>query len=359
MTTPKNDDKSTLVDPRIAAAWRAASNDEPPASVDAAILAAARREVAAGPEPIDSREARANRRRWWPVAAAATIAAVVVGVLQLTPTGKLGAPETDTAVTSDVPRAVERRAPEDTSSSALSAKVEQRARGHDAAVRTEPESKEAQRTPASSVTLPAAQYPLAPAPSTQRPSAPAAPSAASPASTPAEPKQQMAAATAPASSPDPFPGTQKPAADAADAAAAASGQIASSPPSPPPPARSEAAANVARERDSLARADAPPATLAAPAQSRTAERVSAAPAPQSAPLAKLAAGSSADGGADEARAKTRTPLPVPEWIALIRRLRAEGKEAEAAKEIAAFRAAHADHEKLLPPDLRDWRPPEK
>ena len=44
---------------------------------------------------------------------------------------------------------------------------------------------------------------------------------------------------------------------------------------------------------------------------------------------------------------------------MIRRLRAEGKEAEAAKEIAAFRAAHADHEKLLPTDLRDWRPPGK
>jgi hypothetical protein len=359
MTTPKNDDKSTLVDPRIAAAWRASSNDEPPASLDAAILAAARREVAAGPEPIDTREARADRRRWWPLAAAATIAAVVVGVLQLTPTDKLGAPAMDTAVTSDVPRAVERRAPEDTSSSALSAKVEQHARGRDAAVRTEPASKEAQRTPASSVTLPAAQYPVAPAPSAQRPSAPAAPSAASPASTlaaPTEPKQQRVAASAPASSPDPFPAAQKP---AADAAAAASGQLASSPPSPPPPSRSEVAANAARERDSLARSDAPPAGVAATAQSRMAERASAAPAPPSAPLAKMAAGSTAYGDADEARAKARTPLPVPEWIALIRRLRAEGKQTEAGKELAAFRATHADHEKLLPPDLRDWRPPEK
>ena len=63
--------------------------------------------------------------------------------------------------------------------------------------------------------------------------------------------------------------------------------------------------------------------------------------------------------ADDARVKDRAPLPVPDWIALIRRLRDEGKPAEAAKELAAFRAAHADHEKLLPPDLRDWRPPEK
>ena len=75
-----------------------------------------------------------------------------------------------------------------------------------------------------------------------------------------------------------------------------------------------------------------------------------------APLAKMAAGRAADARADEARVKEQAPLPVPEWIALIRRLREEGKSGDAAKELAAFRVAHADHEKLLPPDLRDWRP---
>jgi hypothetical protein len=73
----------------------------------------------------------------------------------------------------------------------------------------------------------------------------------------------------------------------------------------------------------------------------------------------MAAGRAADAGADEARAKDRGPLPVAEWIALIRRLRDEGKSADVAKELAAFRAVHADHEKLLPLDLRNWRPPEK
>ena len=60
---------------------------------------------------------------------------------------------------------------------------------------------------------------------------------------------------------------------------------------------------------------------------------------------------------DATRANDRAPLPVAEWIALIRRLRAEGKVAEAVKELAAFRTAHADHEKLLPRDLAEWRPP--
>ena len=66
----------------------------------------------------------------------------------------------------------------------------------------------------------------------------------------------------------------------------------------------------------------------------------------------------ADAGAADTRAKDRAQLPIPEWIAHIRRLRNEGKTADAAKELAAFRTAHSDHEKLLPPDLRDWRPPE-
>ena len=97
------------------------------------------------------------------------------------------------------------------------------------------------------------------------------------------------------------------------------------------------------ERVSPAAAPAPPAP----------------PAPAAAPLAKMAAGRAADTGTSDARIKDRAPLPIADWIALIRRLRDEGKSADAAKELAAFRAAHTDHEKLLPPDLRDWRPPEK
>jgi hypothetical protein len=64
----------------------------------------------------------------------------------------------------------------------------------------------------------------------------------------------------------------------------------------------------------------------------------------------------AAGGATRADVRGPSPLPVPDWITLIRRLRDEGKTGEAAKELAAFRAAHPDHEKLLPPDLRDWKP---
>ena len=52
------------------------------------------------------------------------------------------------------------------------------------------------------------------------------------------------------------------------------------------------------------------------------------------------------------RIKDRAPLPIPDWIALIRRLRDEGNTTDAVRELTAFRTAHGDHEKLLPPDLR-------
>jgi hypothetical protein len=48
-----------------------------------------------------------------------------------------------------------------------------------------------------------------------------------------------------------------------------------------------------------------------------------------------------------ARTAERAPLPVAEWIALIRKLRAEGRTAELAREVAAFRAAYPDQQHLL------------
>ncbi len=206
----------TTSDPRFDAAWRAWSSEEPPASLDAAITAAARREVGARPQKTGTREAMADRRRWWPLAAAATVAAIAIGILQLTMPDQVGAPTSDTTIVSDVPAPASRPAP---------------------------------------------QMPTTPSRSE-------------------EPKPE--------------------------------------------------AGNALRAGQAPTRADSP--------RRQT-------PAPES--------------RAGEARVKDRAPLPVPEWIALIRRLRDEGKSADAAKELAAFRVAHTDHEKLLPLDLRDWRPPEK
>jgi hypothetical protein len=268
--TPKPDDRSTLVDPRIADAWRKASNEEPSASVDDAILAAARREVSARPETVatwEAREVRASRRRWWPLAAAATIAAIAVGVLQLTPTDKVLSPAMEPATVSDMPSPA-----------------------------AKPDAGTAAEAPE-------------PAPP---PSASPAPAAAKPA--PSQSAREKS--THRDDVRDPFPGATR------AEIAAAGAQVAASPPV-------------------------------------TAQRAPAAAQAPAAPLAKMAAPPAADGGAAEARAKDRKPLPVADWIALIRRLRAEGRADEASRELAAFRVANPDHEKLLPPDLRDWRPPEK
>ena len=127
---------------------------------------------------------------------------------------------------------------------------------------------------------------------------------------------------------------------------------------PPPPATSRPeVAGAVRESER----PAPPAAAAPPVAAQMAPPMSAARAPAGAPapLSKMTAGLADQRPVDEARAKDRKPLPVADWIALIRRLRAEGNQREAAKELAAFRATHPDHEKLLPPDLRDWRPAEK
>ena len=284
MMTPGSRDPTALSDPRVDAAWRALSGEEPPKSLDAAILAAARREVGAKPQRTATQETIADHRRWWPLAAAATVAAIAVGVLQLTMPEQLGAPALDKTLVSDMPTPA--AAPE---------------------AATTPPRAEAAKPDASDTdaragnATPHADSPRRPVPALE----------------PREsPKREPAPGNTPAMA-EPFPAAPP---QPAVAAPAAAGQIAAPAPSPQP-------------------------ATAASAQESAAARLT--------PLAKMAAGRAADSSADEARAKDRAPLPVADWIALIRRLRDEGKSAEAAKELAAFRAAHVDHDKLLPPDLRD------
>jgi len=66
-------------DPDVEAAWRAASREQPPPALDAAITAAARRAVGAGPKHLDA------PRTWWPIAAAAVVAVVAIGIVEMTP----------------------------------------------------------------------------------------------------------------------------------------------------------------------------------------------------------------------------------------------------------------------------------
>ena len=85
-------------DPRLDAAWRAASGEQPPAALDATIRAAARRAIDASP---------VRRRGQWsyPLAAAATVAVLAVAIARLTPPEQVA----PTTVTSTAP--VQREAP--------------------------------------------------------------------------------------------------------------------------------------------------------------------------------------------------------------------------------------------------------
>jgi hypothetical protein len=359
-------DPNDLRDPRLDAAWRAASNEEPPAALDDAIRASARREVNAGPQParteVTSVPLALRPERWWmPLAAAATIGAIAIGILQLANTDKLVEPVHDKAVVSDMPStpsmpsstiqtaptpapqppaaaddtrnraaapppvsspvAEEKAAPTLRKDTASKFATEERAMKPEALAPATP-SGGGRQAGAIDAAKPAAPFaePF-PADSVKREAkeSTAAPPPASPASMPAE--QPVAGVTA---------NKQKSV--------------------PVPSARDEASLEQQRANASVAQAPAP----AAQAPMR---RMQEAEAGRSGTL-KNDAATSAAGASLDARAKVQPKLAVADWITLIRKLRDEGKSDDVAKELAAFRAAYPDHERLLPPDLRDWNPAE-
>jgi hypothetical protein len=154
-------------------------------------------------------------------------------------------------------------------------------------------------------------------------------------------------------------------------------------------ARADAGADIAVAPDVVRKASVPPSATrnasapvpaaakpiadeAAPAQI---DAVAPAPAPRPFPAGaaerrEMAAGETSSSAApatgklaadagSAARAQQRAPLPIAEWLTLIRKLRAEGRSDEAARELAAFRLAYPEEARRLPDDLRDWRPAEQ
>jgi hypothetical protein len=78
------------------------------------------------------------------------------------------------------------------------------------------------------------------------------------------------------------------------------------------------------------------------------------PAKDAAALEKRAAGTADKVTAE--RRKDTAPLAPDEWIKRIRRLIAEGKNEDAAKELLAFRREYKERsDALLPSDLRSFR----
>jgi hypothetical protein len=311
-------------DRELDAAWRVASREEPSAALDAAIRAAARRAVDAGP-------ARARRARWWPLAAAAAVAVIAVGIVQVTPPEQV----TPTIVADSAPLAG--------------------ATKKDLDKPTAP-APPATVAPARSVAEPAAEA-VSPerAGNALRKQLAQAPAATQPVARGALEEKRAAESSGTASANVSAQFAAAPERDRAlksklEMAPAPAEKAAAVPRSDPFPATPEA-----RSTTNAPAPAAPPAAVAAAkpmvASSAGALAARADEAQSSAPTAldKVAA--------DRERAKDAAPRPADEWIKLIRRLKSEGRNEEAAKELVAFRAAYKDRsDALLPADLREAKP---
>lgn len=288
-------------DPRLDAAYREGATDGPPPEMDERIRAAARRAVAARPQSLEA-QARADARRSWaarwrvPMSVAATV------LVAVTLSYMVHEEETRKASVDGVP---------------------------------------------------------ASAPPTPAPAAPAEKAQEAPASPPAPPQPQLpaqrpapaadAANTAARPEPVPFPAPAAPARGAPEPAPAAS----RADESPAAGALSQDAVRQAAPAEAAAariQAAPAPALRAAPA---AAPPPAPAPAAQPAPLARERAFADRPAGRMEREAasgiaaqKARAPEA---WLEDIRRLKAQGRAEDAAKELAEFRKRYPDFE--LPADL--------
>jgi len=354
------------LDDDVRRAWKAASRDGPPAALDDAIRAAARREVGARPR-------RRSTPNWVPMALAATLGVVAVAIVQLTPPERVTAPQS-------VSDAAETQLAE--------GRVQQTPMPAASEART-PAASQASRPAASQAPTPAASQ--APTPAASQAPTPAASQAPTPAASQA-PMPEASQAPTPAASQAPIPEASQagtPAASHAPMPAASRG-----PEAAPSQARPNAATQADRRQvqaresadprafapgplphpfaDASGRGEVGPASITIPPPPQAA-RPAPAPTPtppstadvrkQTSGLAGAAESANVDRPAAVAQAPavhskafaeaSRPERAVSEWVALIRRLRTEGRMDEAAKELADFRAAHgANADALLPPDLK-------
>lgn len=292
-------------DPKLDAAYRATRDEEPPAHLDDAIRAAARRAVDAGPRRPQSWQAR------WrvPLALAATV------VLSVTVTLMVREHQEQELVRSPMPPSAEpeaaraKEAPrDDVQRQQAPQRDEQKAASRASQPQTETREAPARGAqPSAPLSAPANAPPGSPpaappsAPLATSPSAPLATPPSAPLGTPSgEPSTAPAVTPAPRSAPAPAPQAER---------------------------KSEGLDRMERERPA-ARITREANDYAAPS--------TVSPAAPSSPAAVAAPARSAES-----------------WLAEIRNLLAENRKAEAAAQLSEFRQRYPDHP--LPDDLRDVR----
>jgi hypothetical protein len=291
-------------DPRLDSAYRASPREEPPLELDERIRAAARRAVSAGPQSLEARAQAEAGRSWiarWrvPMSIAATVLVAVTLSYMVQDEEARRAPIDGPPSAAPAPPAV---APAVEAPKRTDAEGEPRRLDERAAQRAAPAAPPAVRQERAPVEMQAPAAARVPAP----PGKLEGPAATGAASNELEKRQaDVAAPAAPAmQAVPPAPATPAPIAPAAR-------------PAPSPALRAAPSAEVpeplSRDR---ALADRPGRM----------ERGVAAPA--------------------AAEAKMRT---ADAWIEEIRRLKAQGRDAEAAAELAEFRKRHPDYK--LPADL--------
>jgi len=314
-------------DRQLDTAWSAASREEPPPSLDAAIRAAARRAVDAAPRP------KRDKHWWYPLATAATVAVLAVGILQLTPPEQVA--PTIVADMTVAPREANKDlarpvAPDDTKAVEPSAAI---TAPSPAATPSPPAQAPARRAQGVAVGSVAGERALAPASEsdTLKQSLAA--------------KRELAAQDKLASAkPDIAAANTAPTPSAAAPALVAPPRSEPFPAAAAPEPRPDAYAD---ERKAAANA---PAGAAAPRVARSA----AAPSAEEAQMRdRVAAAKVATVKAKEGAARS-----VEEWIKRIRDLKNAGRQDEAAKELAAFRNEYGERaDALLPADLRAMKAP--
>lgn len=291
-----------LHDAALAALLREHASETPAAHIDAAVRAAAHREIErASPDRAVTPHARAQQAwRWWmPLAAAAVVGVIVIGVLPLAP-----------SIVDDTAQRASDMPAESTRSRALA--------------------------------------PAAPVPQNAPP--PAQPTeAAAPAPT------QKAATTAPRKNVEPPPSKVERApppslaqSQSRDAAGSSTQGASNAPPASPtfapPPSLAAAASPPA---DAPARADTEQRADAASEVGRVTNRVQG----PSADLRIAERSKSAIAASAAADVRVRS---IADWIARLRELRKAGDAEEALRELRRYRAAFDDADARLPPDLADW-----
>jgi hypothetical protein len=349
----------------IGRAYRTASTELPPPETDAALRAAARRAVVAGPK-------RARHMRNWPLAAAAVVAMLAIGILQMTPPEEVTPGEVATSAPSGArlrESTTLAQAPVDTNKDAALAPSAQPQPAPPDNQRSLADSlrKEASTDSLSSVTPVAkvkqeSRQAAAPA----RPAAVAS-SSPSPAPTPAADSAASTRMQSPAQAFPAEPARRDADREKLDAAAMAenraklSSQLANAPSDERARAAGAAAPSAAPASTEEKKLAAAPAPASAPAAADAAKPTAPAPAMMMArkSVAENAASPASETAAPAAAGAVAKDAikPPGEWIKLIRQLRSEGKIDASNRELAAFRAAYRDRaDALLPADLRAIKP---